>query len=50
MIQRVYEQAKKVLNTVIVATDDSRIFDCVKSFGGEVVMTSADHTCGTDRV
>ena len=50
MIQRVYEQAKKVLTTVIVATDDQRIFDCVKSFGGEVVMTSPNHTCGTDRV
>lgn len=50
MIQRVYEQAKKVLTTVIVATDDQRIFDSVKSFGGEVVMTSPNHTCGTDRV
>lgn len=50
MIQRVYEQAKQVLDTVIVATDDQRIYDCVQSFGGEVVMTSPDHTCGTDRV
>lgn len=50
MIQRVYEQAKKVLDTVIVATDDERIYDCVRSFDGEVVMTSPDHTCGTDRV
>lgn len=50
MIQRVYEQARKVLDTVIVATDDQRIYDCVQSFGGEVVMTSPDHTCGTDRV
>lgn len=50
MIQRVYEQAKKVLDTVIVATDDQRIYDCVQSFGGQVVMTSPDHTCGTDRV
>ena len=50
MIQRVYEQASKVLDTVIVATDDSRIYDCVKSFGGRVYMTSVEHRCGTDRI
>lgn len=50
VIQHVYEQAKKVLDTVIVATDDQRICDCVKAFGGEVIMTSRNHTCGTDRV
>lgn len=49
MIQRVYEQAKKALDTVVVATDDERIYDCVKQFGGEVVMTSPDHPCGTNR-
>ena len=49
MIQRVYEQAKKALSDVVVATDDERIYDCVKSFGGEVVMTRTDHKCGTDR-
>jgi len=51
MIQRVYEQAKKsnLLSSVIVATDDTRIFDHVKSFGGDVCMTSADHPSGTDR-
>ena len=49
MIQRVYEQAKKALDDVVVATDDERIYNCVKSFGGEVVMTRADHKCGTDR-
>ena len=49
MIQRVYEQAKKALSDVVVATDDERIYNCVKSFGGEVVMTRADHKCGTDR-
>lgn len=50
MIQRVYEQASKVLDTVIVATDDPRIYDCVKGFGGVVYMTSPDHRCGTDRI
>ncbi|MEO6695178.1 MAG: 3-deoxy-manno-octulosonate cytidylyltransferase [Ignavibacteria bacterium] len=52
MIQRVYEQSKKskLVNDVIVATDDNRIYDCVKNFGGEVVMTSVKHRSGTDRV
>ncbi len=50
VIQRVYEQASQVLDKVIVATDDERIYACVKNFGGEVVMTSPNHTCGTDRV
>ena len=49
MIQRVYEQAKQVLDTVLVATDDERIFNAVQAFGGEVVMTRTDHKCGTDR-
>ena len=51
MIQRVYEQAKKSnkLNEVVVATDDERIFTHVESFGGNVVMTLADHPSGTDR-
>ena len=50
MIQRVYEQACKVLDIVIVATDDERIYDCVQSFGGRVYMTSTEHRCGTDRI
>lgn len=52
MLQRVYEQAKKskFLNKVIVATDDRRIYNCVKNFGGEVVMTSVKHKSGTDRI
>jgi len=49
MIRRVYEQALKALDTVYVATDDERIFNAVKGFGGEVVMTSAAHKSGTDR-
>ncbi len=49
MIQRVYEQASKVLDTVVVATDDTRISDAVANFGGHAVMTRADHKCGTDR-
>ena len=38
MIERVYRQASKALERVVVATDDSRIYDAVKGFGGEVVM------------
>lgn len=49
VIRRVYEQASKALATVVVATDDERIYDDVERFGGKVVMTRADHTCGTDR-
>lgn len=49
MIQRVYEQAKKVLDFVFVATDDERIEATVKGFGGNVIMTSSDHTTGTSR-
>ena len=52
MIQRVYERAMSVdiLSRVAVATDNKRIADCVRAFGGEVVMTRADHASGTDRL
>ncbi len=51
MIQRVYEQCQKtnVLQKIIVATDDKRIYDHVKSWGGNVEMTSENHQSGTDR-
>ena len=49
MIQRVYEQAAKAIEEVWVATDDLRIFETVKAFNGNVVMTSVDHRSGTDR-
>jgi len=49
MIRLVYEQASMALESVYVATDDDRIFDAVKGFGGNVVMTLADHRSGTDR-
>ncbi len=52
MIQWVYERTRlsKLINRVIVATDDNRILTAVKSFGGEVMMTSPDHATGTDRI
>ena len=49
VVRRVYEQAAKALDTVVVATDDERIYDAVEAFGGKVVMTRPDHKCGTDR-
>ena len=50
VIQRVYEQAVNVLGEACVATDDQRIFDAVKAFGGQAVMTRPDHKSGTDRI
>jgi 3-deoxy-manno-octulosonate cytidylyltransferase (CMP-KDO synthetase) len=52
MIQHVYErvQSARLIDRVIVATDDERIRDFVRDFGGEVVMTSPDHASGTDRI
>lgn len=49
MIQRVYEQVKGVLDDAYVATDDERIEEAVRAFGGKVVMTSVNHKSGTDR-
>jgi len=52
MIQRVYERAKqsKLLDEVIVATDDKRIIEEVKKFKGKAVMTSINHPNGTSRI
>jgi 3-deoxy-manno-octulosonate cytidylyltransferase (CMP-KDO synthetase) len=50
MIQRVYEQAKKAIEEVWVATDDLRIAEAVEAFGGKVMMTSENHQSGTDRL
>ena len=52
IIQWVYEKAKqaKEVDAVIVATDDERIFNAVKAFGGDVEMTSVNHKCGSDRI
>ena len=49
IVQRVYEQVAKVVERVVVATDDERIYDAVVAFGGEAIMTSANHKSGTDR-
>jgi 3-deoxy-manno-octulosonate cytidylyltransferase (CMP-KDO synthetase) len=52
MIQWVYERSAlcQLVDRVIVATDDDRIVRAVETFGGDVVMTSADHPTGTDRL
>jgi len=51
MIQRVYEQTRKAkgITDIIIATDDERIAEHVKSFGAKVVITSVAHPSGTDR-
>ena len=49
MIQRVYEQVQDTVDAVCVATDDERILQEVKRFGGQAVMTSDQHRSGTDR-
>jgi 3-deoxy-manno-octulosonate cytidylyltransferase (CMP-KDO synthetase) len=52
LVQHVYEQAARVrgVESVLVATDDSRIQAAVESFGGRAVMTRKDHPSGTDRI
>lgn len=52
IIQWVYEKAQqaKLADIIIVATDDQRIYDAVKLFGGNVEMTSSEHKCGSDRI
>jgi 3-deoxy-manno-octulosonate cytidylyltransferase (CMP-KDO synthetase) len=51
MVQWVYEQASKAgADLVIAATDDQRIVDAVKAFGGEVCLTRDDHESGTERL
>ena len=52
IIQWVYEKAQqsKLADIIIVATDDKRIYDAVKAFGGNVEMTSTEHKCGSDRI
>lgn len=51
MIQHVYERVSQIsaVAEAIVATDDERIADTVRQFGGQVMMTSSEHRSGTDR-
>ena len=49
MIRRVYERVSEVFDDLIVATDDDRIADEVRSFNGNCLLTSEKHKSGTDR-
>ena len=49
IIERVYEAVHTAVEDVVVATDDIRIMEEVKGFGGEAIMTSTEHRSGTDR-
>jgi 3-deoxy-manno-octulosonate cytidylyltransferase (CMP-KDO synthetase) len=52
LIEHVYRRASQArrVTRVVVATDDERILDAVTGFGGEAVMTSAEHPSGSDRI
>ena len=52
MIQHVHERVSRArrIDRVLVATEDERIAEAVRGFGGEAVMTSPDHATGTDRL
>src|SRR6266700_6801470 len=52
MLEHVYERVSmaRYLGTVIIATDDKRIYQEARRFGARVTMTRADHVSGTDRV
>lgn len=52
MVQRVWEQVSRcsTLSAAVVATEDERIIEHVRSFGGSAVLTSPDHASGTDRI
>lgn len=52
IIQWVWEKAIQVKSAdmVIIATDNQQIYDCAKSFGANVEMTSEHHKCGSDRI
>jgi len=52
LIQHTYEQAclAKLPQKVIIAADDQRVVDAARTFGAECVLTSPEHTSGTDRI
>ncbi len=50
IIEHVWRRASAVCTATYVATDDERIADAVRGFGGNVIMTRADHRSGTDRI
>lgn len=50
MIEHVYLRASNILENLVVATDDNGIYDTVKKFGGNVVLTNKDHLNGTSSI
>jgi 3-deoxy-manno-octulosonate cytidylyltransferase (CMP-KDO synthetase) len=52
MLQHVYERAalSTYLTSILIATDDDRVYSAAKNFGARVRMTRSDHLSGTDRV
>ena len=52
IVQHVYDRTcqARLVDEVVVATDDPRVVDALKAFGTNVVMTSPDHPSGTDRI
>src|ERR1700726_911980 len=52
LLQHVYDRACKAnyLTSLIIATDDERVYDAARRFGATVRMTRSDHLSGTDRV
>ncbi|HTY46024.1 MAG TPA: 3-deoxy-manno-octulosonate cytidylyltransferase [Patescibacteria group bacterium] len=52
MLQHVWERAKqaKILDELIIACDDERVYDASRGFGANVVLTAKGHACGTDRI
>lgn len=52
MVEHVYRRASEArsVTRVIVATDDTRVLEAVRAFGGEAMMTSPDHRTGSERV
>jgi len=52
MIQHVWERAKqaRILDELIIACDDERVFNAAKEFGAKAILTAKAHTCGTDRI
>ncbi|WP_297405757.1 3-deoxy-manno-octulosonate cytidylyltransferase [uncultured Cetobacterium sp.] len=51
MIEWVYKRAlKSNLDKVIVATDSKEVYEAVKKFGGDVILTREDHLNGTSRI
>lgn len=52
LIEHVYKNSLhcRLADSVLVATDNENIYQKVRSFGGKAVMTSSDHSSGTDRI